>query len=523
MNLPIVVSSDDHYFHLRFAEQITQNGFNESFRNFDTLPFTKIAQGEHFLYYNFLFYFSLIPFTLITPLFLGIKLFAIFILALIGFLLFYFLKQIGIRYSFWWSLGFFVSIGIGTCWRLFLARPFVFSPLIVLLLILALYKRKSFWIFFLSFIYLFWHTATFMVPLIVILVYFIAYAFYEKKYLWKEVLLGLSGVLVSILVVLFIDSGFLTHLKDNLLGVLDSALNFSKTNLNIQVGVEVYPKNFFDILENNRLLLFLFLSSVVYFIFSFFREFRKEEIENKKEKVLILFFFFITVTFWSLITLVSNRFTDFFIFFSWIFTVLILSQIFQKISWQDFSIRGFFQKSILIALVFFSLNTFLQLKTTLTQSGSDPLALSEIGNYLNKNLEKNEIVYNTTWNWFPQLYYYAPQQSYVIGLEPRLFYAYDARLYWLWVNIQKGYICEIEECLKEDEVLIDLTQNKKNFDFWYKEQGDKIAKTVLNDFQSKYIISSADFSLLNNVLDNNKNFEKVLSSDNYLFIYKIKD
>lgn len=522
MNLPVVSSADDHFFHFRFAEQIRENGFLNSFQDFQTLPFTKIAQGQHFLYYNFLFYLVLIPLSFITPLFLGIKLFAVVFLALIGTILYLFFRKNQIKYSFLWSLGFFIALGIGTLWRLFLSRPFVFSPLIILLLILALHKKKYLWVFLLSFIYLFWHTATFLVPLGVILIYFISYAFYERKYLWKEILLVLGGVLTSLLVVWLINKGFWIHIQDNLLGVLDNVLGFSGNKEFIQMGNEVYPKNFFDLLEGNRFLIFLFVFSILFFVFSFFKDFRKEDKNAKKDKkVLTLFFFFLATFFWVLIPVISNRFTDFFIFFSWIFVVLVLDEFFTFIVFNLEYNKIFFKRIIFICLIFFLVNTFVQLKTRLSANGNDPENFRVVGEYLVKNLKRYEVVFNVDWGSFPQLYYYAPKLSYVIGLEPKLMYLNNPNLYRLWANIQKGYICDQIECLAEDQRLRQVLKDKNLEKVWYQEQGDKIANIIKNDFKSSYIVSSRNFLLLNNVLDNNKHFEKVVNDQDYLFVYKI--
>ena len=164
IKLPVLSSSDDHYFHFRFAEKMLQNGFFDSFRDFKSIYFTNIAQGQYFIYYNFLFYVVLLPFTLIIPLFLAIKLYAIVIVSLIGVIIYYFFKKIGIRYSFLWAVGFFAIIGLGSFWRMFLSRPYVFAPVFILLIILAMYKKKYFRLFVLTFLYLFWHTAT--IPLL---------------------------------------------------------------------------------------------------------------------------------------------------------------------------------------------------------------------------------------------------------------------------------------------------------------------------------------------------------------------
>ena len=49
-----LTSGDDHFFHFRFAEQMRQNGFLESFRNFKAIYFSKMAQGNnYFVYFDF--------------------------------------------------------------------------------------------------------------------------------------------------------------------------------------------------------------------------------------------------------------------------------------------------------------------------------------------------------------------------------------------------------------------------------------------------------------------------------------
>src|SRR5690349_8327562 len=83
-------SSDDHFFHFRFASWIVDHGFFQSFRDLKAIYFSKIAQGnQYFVYYNFLFYLVIIPFTFITPLTLGIKLYAVFAVAFAFWLLYY--------------------------------------------------------------------------------------------------------------------------------------------------------------------------------------------------------------------------------------------------------------------------------------------------------------------------------------------------------------------------------------------------------------------------------------------------
>jgi hypothetical protein len=333
MFLPVVSSGDDHYFHFRFAERFIQNGFLNSFQDFKTIYFTNVANGDHLLYYNFLFYLVLIPFTLINPLYLGIKLFAAISVSFIGTILYFFIKKMNIKYSFLWAIGFFSVIGLSSFWRLFLSRPFVLSPLIILLLIWAVYEKKYFWVFIFSFIILFWHTATFLLPLAVVILYFLCYFFYQKKYLWKEVFLVFLGTSLSVFVAFLIDQGFFISIRDNLFSVLGSVLDFSKNTIKIQEGMEVYPKNFFDLLNQNIFLCIMFIFTSIFYIFNLLKEIKQNVNFNdnvKNKKVVTMVFFVLSSLFIVAINFISNRFSDFFIFFGWIFVVFVLSKLIQK-------------------------------------------------------------------------------------------------------------------------------------------------------------------------------------------------
>ena len=63
-------------------------------------------------------------------------------------------------------------------------------------------------------------------------------------------------------------------------------------------------------------------------------------------------------------------------------------------------------------------------------------------------------------------------------------------------------------------------RNKKN-KVWLKEKGENIANAVINDFKSHYIVSTGDYTRLNLVLDSSKRFEKVFTSSNQFFVYKV--
>jgi hypothetical protein len=524
MTLPVLSSGDDHYFHFKFASGLLEHGFWDSFRHFKTIYFSNIAQGAHFLYYNFLFYAVLIPFTYVAPLYLGIKLYAILILSLIGTIFYILFRKLHVQYPFLWSAAFFVVLGVGSFLRLFLSRPFVFSPVILLLFTVALYKRKYLWIILLACIPLFWHTATFFIPVLIAVVYGFCHLFYYKKFPWKEVLYTVLGTVLAIGITLCIDHGFFISIKENLFDVLGGVLHTKVGAPNISVGNEVYPKNFFDFINQNILLAGMFIIATVFYVRVFWQDIKKRHsfiAPLKDKKMLHMVLFVVSCVFITAIPLISNRFTDLFIFFGWLFIALIFTEIFFHISYKELVVKKYILSALTVFLLYFFVNNFLQLYDSFATYGSRPVQFSSIGIYLDQNLEPGEVVFDADWSWFPQLYYYAPRQNYVIALEPMLMYKYNPRLYWLWQNMGGGIVCDKARCPDLEKNFDTQLSNKKTADAFIVSSSNALADTFTQDFKTRYVVSSRNLGRLNYILDKSKHFKKVISTDDTYFLYKV--
>jgi hypothetical protein len=530
MTLPVVSTSDDHYFHFRFTQQIisSDSTFLESFRSFDTLALTNIADGVHFLYYKFLFYIFVAPFTFITPLFVGMKLFAVVILSLIGYFLYKIINDLGIRYPFLWSVGFFAAIGVGAFGRLFLSRPFVFSPIIVLLIALAMYKKKYIWIYILSFLCLFWHTATLLIPIIFALIYFFVHYFYYKEFPWKEVTYTFLGTTTAFIVSYLIDPGYLISIADNLFGVLLSKSEILGETSKIQSGSEVYPGNIFAFVKRNMVLFSMFIFSISFYVLKTLKNIRsvaKLSSTEKRRQTLVMTFFVLSTVFFLMIQLVSKRFIDFFIFFSWIFIAFTINEVFSEVKFLKKNTLKYVKISVLVVLVYLLTANSLGVYQVIATEGSRPHLFKEVGTYLNNNLKEDEIVFNVWWGWFPQLYYYAPKQNYVTGLEPRLNYVHNPEKYWLMVNIGKGYVCYEEKCEGQDLAERNMIRKpREEVISWLEVKGDEMADVIQDKFQSSYVVTSRDFLPLNRVLVYSPRFELLIESGNgtdKYYLYKV--
>jgi len=519
-------SGDDHFFHFRFAEGMREHGLLQSFYDFKAIYFSKMAQGtEYFVYYNFLFYLVIIPFTFIQPLFLGIKLYGALAAALAFTALFWCLTKLSVRNPFVWSVILGAIAGHSLLWRFFTSRPFTLAPALLLLLLYFLHKKKYLGVFAISAVYLFWHSSTFFFPLFIMATYTVFEAFYGKSPDRNNILACVAGVVGAVGLAYALSPNFLLFMYDTVFGIYRETILGQVVA--IPEGMELYKADFFDFIKVNSLLVGALIVSTVMFIFNYVNSKLSSEGDIVSEsdgnkKVLLGTSFGLAICFFLGTIVLSRRFQDFFTFFSALFIALSWDSVSEYILVSNKVARRGVAAGLSVCLIYFFGANMLSIQAVISNSSSVE-SLRPVGEWLNDNVPKDGIVFNTSWNWFPQLYYHSPTHRYVIGLEPRFLYVYDPKLYFKWFHIgSDGYVCSVEKC-SALTAAVDFAKRQKAFRAtWYKKEGDEIADTIFKDFHSSYLITSKEMTNLNSILDNNTRFDKVFSSKETYFIYKIK-
>lgn len=140
LTLDKVFTLDDHFFHIRFAEIIRTKGIS-AFTDFQSIYFSFMGMGHKYLvYYNFLFYIVLIPFSFLNPLVLGIKLYGALSLSFSFTVIYVFLRKIPVKYPFLWTFLFLVIFLQSTYLpRFTFARPFALAPVLLVLMLYAVH------------------------------------------------------------------------------------------------------------------------------------------------------------------------------------------------------------------------------------------------------------------------------------------------------------------------------------------------------------------------------------------------
>jgi hypothetical protein len=158
--------------------------------------------------------------------------------------------------------------------------------------------------------------------------------------------------------------------------------------------------------------------------------------------------------------------------------------------------------------------------------GAQPNEFYETGLWLNNNTKPGDIIFNNNWSWFTGLYYYSPQDNYIVGLEPRFTYTLSPSIYWQWVHIANdGYVCSTEKCTDFDTAKnTALTISTTTASKWIKTESSEIAYTLLNTFHTSYVVTSSDYTVFNAIMNQSDRFQKEFTDDQYGYmIYKVKE
>lgn len=510
-------SGDDHFFHFRFAQGMLEHGFFASFQDFKSIYYSNMAQGNtYFVYYNFLFYLTILPFTFIAPLYLGIKLYAVFAATLAFTLLYLCLKKFDIKNPFVWTLLFIAITNTSAVWRFFLSRPYALAPSLLLLLLLMLYKRNRAGVVIVSAVYVLWHSATFFMPFGVAVAYLLSERFYGSRGDWRNTMLAFGGTALAILSTYLVSAGFFVYMKDIIFGTYLETIIGKKVP--IAEGGELYPVDFFDFIQANALIFAMFVTSLCIDISSYVSHrfgystdsdyFAGSPPQRRHLQMSILI---MTAGFFLGTVVMSARFGDYFTFFAALYIALCFDYVrsLLMISGNRMIRRSLsIALSIVLVYLFSSNMLFLQQRIAYGQPAHE---FYQTGTWLKDNTKPGDIVFESNWSWFPQLYYWSPENHYSTGLEPRFMYDYNPDLYWKSVHIASdGFVCAKEKCVDMIEARDLALRNSSTSIAWVKTEGDKIADALRDEFGAFYIVTSKNSRVFNFVLSNNKNFKQEL-------------
>ncbi|MBI2024632.1 MAG: hypothetical protein HYT03_00885 [Candidatus Harrisonbacteria bacterium] len=477
----------DSLYHIRHADIYKTGGLFQT--DFPWTQFSVIKTHTSDIWYGF--HLLLIPFTLFTNLFVGIKLSAAILTAVTLFLIYSVLKRHNISYTLFWVIFLYFSAA-DFLFRINMARPQTISlGLLALLLSLFIKSRKVWPIFLVSFLISFLHLAFFWAALLIgFIVVGIKLAL--EKTLERDKFLPLFGGLILGWLLRPNPFGALKILKVQLFELLLE----KQKSVPLLFGEDILPLDWAAI--KFQLIPAILLLALSLGIFLWVWKSGRLKTEVKSTQVFL----------WSLLALMSifavlafqigRRASDFAV----VYLILFLAQLMTR----QISFNRIIGAGIVIIFIFavFRHSYTFDLYTK-ASNVVGPNDLKEVSLWLKENTKPGEIIFHTSWDMFPMLFFWNQQNYYINGMDPIFEYAFSRELYWKNHFIAIGgkpYTCASLPC------------EEKN--------SESLREVISQDFNASYAIVELDRNAgLNRNLQTDPGFEKIFTTANEV-IYRVK-
>lgn len=164
------------------------------------------------------------------------------------------------------------------------------------------------------------------------------------------------------------------------------------------------------------------------------------------KKVITTFLIFI---FFLVFTLKSRRYIEYYVPFALIFAAFALNYYLWNIDWRKLWSKFFsyylHHRIIVTILVIYFLTTVPTLiikdgRGTYNdlKNGIPTTRFAKVSFWLEENSKPGDIVFHSSWDEFPMLFYFNSKDYYIFGLDPTFSYEYSHDLHQKIVNITTG-------------------------------------------------------------------------------------
>ena len=191
---------------------------------------------------------------------------------------------------------------------------------------------------------------------------------------------------------------------------------------------------------------------------------------------------------------VARRSNELFIGFAVIFAALVFTYMLKNTLRYDWP-HYFAAILVILAVIYMPFKTIYRFDTYL--AGTFEIdRFKAVSEWLNKNSQPEEIVFNIHWDRFAQLFYWNQRNYFINGMDPIFEYTYDPALYWkthfLAIDAGTTHTCGKIKCTAEEV--------------------EPTPQVLKNDFGASYILvekhrSPKVFEYLNSAPDFQKSFE----------------
>lgn len=416
------LSSEDGFYHFRHAALYREEGIGMS--DFRWLPYSVIHSAAADLWYGF--HVALVPFTAIRDPIVGLRAAGI-VVTLTTLILFYAaVVRVGVRWRFLWPFVLLFASPL-MVFRLAMARPHVLSVGLGALLFAFVVSGSLAGIFLTSFAMTFMHVSLFWVPILIFMAVAGVRFFRERIIEWRAIAALIGGLI----------AGWIT--RPNPLGA--GALAYVQIvqlmiekikRIPLHFGMELYPLHARDLGAFwGFLTLWLFAGIIAFLLW-----------RRKKHMVLLpvaqtalwasgllsLLFFIMTLA-------VAQRSFDFWVVFGVLFMALTFSWVADErsagaIRWLNSNNRERLTIAGMAIIAGMMMHGLYRHGQYLDAFGWQGARFRGAAEWLRENTKPDAVVFNVSWDYFPELFFWNTHNRYISGMDPIFQYAYSPALYW---------------------------------------------------------------------------------------------
>ena len=411
------ILDNDGYYHIRWAAMLKQSA--PRLPKFSQLPLTTLNERDY-VDHHYLFHVLLIPFTS-GDMRVGAKLAAAIFSGAGVASLFALLVVYRVPYKWLWLAPLLLS-SQPFLYRMSMTRAPALSIVLLGIGSYLILERKLRWLALLSFVFV-WTYSLF--PLIVVFAAAHALTLYlaERRIDLGALVATVSGVVAGLVVNPYFPKNLVLFWEH--LGMKVTA------EYSVSVGVEWYPYETWAIIESSALAFAIYFVALVAF------DFRARARDAKP-----LFFLLVSLVF-LLMAFKSRRFIEYWPPFAVLFAAFTLGGPLKRFNHMVFanpldravaSIAG----ALVIVVMVVTMGLTLWQARVSVRDETDPAAYKGASEWIAANTPAGSMIFNTDWDDFPMLYYYNPNNAYIVGLDPTYLYDSDRQLWKLYERITLG-------------------------------------------------------------------------------------
>jgi len=416
------IGDPDGFYHTKIAQFLSQGIVIKS------LPWMKFSTlANNFTDHHFLYHILLAPFTYFSNPLIGIKVATVLFATIMVMIFYWLLKKFNIKYSWVFAL-LFITLE-ATIFRLGLVKANALSLLLIWFLIYALYNKKYWLSIILGFIFV-WLYGGWPISLIILATYLVAEYIYKKihsnklKIFWSKIIHVFHKkpnnnfkISLSLIVGLILGLVINPYWPNNIYFYYQQIVQIGIVNLGqqITVGGEWYGINFMTIISSGAHI--FVLASIVFVVL----------VLNHKIISRQSWFGFILSFIFLLLTIKSRRYIEYFWPFLLFFTAFGLTDIIKKFNWS--SIKKFWKSLARLQQLYLGIvgtvfiifvlvpvwQSIIEAKIPRNHSIDK---FEEASTWLATNTQPQSIILHSDWDEWPILFYQNDQNYYIIGLDP---------------------------------------------------------------------------------------------------------